>query len=140
MLKRLKYVSEHARPLAEEDIDAIVATAAKRNAAHGITGFLMSSGGLFLQVIEGPVEAVDALWEEIQGDPRHRNLLVLTMRRDVAHRLFPDWSMRKVDLDHGSTARMEPLRLLLQTAVGLRTQLDGVVGALEKLVWNEFAD
>lgn len=140
MPKRLEYVSEHARPLAEEDLDAIVATAATRNAERGITGFLMSSGGLFLQVIEGPVEAVNALWEEIQRDPRHRNMLVLTMRRDVPNRLFPDWSMRKIDLDHGAARRMEPLRLLLQTAVGLRTQLDGVIGAPETLVWNEFSD
>jgi hypothetical protein len=59
----------------------------------GITGTLIVRQDLFLQLLEGPAEAVDAAYKRISRDDRHINVRQLT-RRDVSERLFAEWAMR----------------------------------------------
>ena len=54
MLKRLKYVSQFARALSPAQIDALTRRSAENNKKVEVTGVLMTTGGLFFQVIEGP--------------------------------------------------------------------------------------
>jgi hypothetical protein len=53
---------------------------------------LVSGGRRFLQVLEGPDQAVLATYARIQGDPRHRAFVLITCQ-GVAERAFGDWSM-----------------------------------------------
>lgn len=62
------------------------------NAADGVTGVLLYAGGSFVQTLEGPAEAVDAVMAKVRQDPRHRDVDVLR-RGEVAERSFADWSM-----------------------------------------------
>jgi hypothetical protein len=48
---------------------------------------------LYLQLLEGPQEKVDASYQRIQRDRRHLEVKLLS-RRNVTERLFPGWAMR----------------------------------------------
>jgi hypothetical protein len=63
-----------------------------RNAACGVTGLLVYAGGNFMQVLEGPEAAVEQTFARIQGDSRHKGLIVL-LRCKVSDRYFAQWSM-----------------------------------------------
>ena len=70
----------------------ILRASQKNNARDGITGMLLYADGNFLQVLEGPPEAVERTFARIERDPRHTQVIVMsdepTQRRD-----FADWSM-----------------------------------------------
>ncbi len=77
----------------EGTIAAILLVSRRRNERDGITGSLICRADLYLQLLEGPQEAVEATYRRIERDPRHTDVRLLS-RRDDAERLFPDWAMR----------------------------------------------
>lgn len=81
---------------AERQVRAIVDASRRANEAAGLTGAMMLSSGVFLQVLEGPSDAVEATFERICGDLRHKRvrLLELAVADD---RAFADWSMARVE-------------------------------------------
>jgi hypothetical protein len=64
-----------------------------------ITGLLMHADGVFLQLIEGPREAVLHLWTRILRDKRHCCIVQLYHRREVESRVCESWDMRIVQRD-----------------------------------------
>ena len=116
-MRRIHYISEFADSLSPEDVEEITRVSAANNARDGITGMLMASGQLFFQLIEGPDEAVDALYNRILGDRRHKNVMVLGDERGDLQRQCPDWAMRKVDLSLDAAVRSEPLKVILEVSV-----------------------
>ncbi len=135
MLKRVHYVSRWARDLSSDELDALVADAAARNRELGLTGILLTSGRLFMQVLEGPVEAVDHVLGRIVADPRHTDVLVLGEEMDGA-RVFPDWAMERVALEDADE-RLEPLRALLEAISAQRAIIGRLAGVLERAAWRE---
>ena len=59
MLKRITYVSRFAKPFSESELEKLGESSARNNEELGVTGVLMTSGGIFFQILEGPEEAVD---------------------------------------------------------------------------------
>jgi hypothetical protein len=74
------------------DLRELLAAARAHNARTAITGALISGPDYFAQVLEGPPEVVHPLFERIQQDTRHHDVLALP-ERAVTERTFPDWSM-----------------------------------------------
>lgn len=74
------------------EIRAILARSRTNNSRDAITGGLIFSDQCFAQVLEGPPALVEAAFERIQCDPRHRDVTVLSAG-PIATRDFPDWSM-----------------------------------------------
>lgn len=70
----------------------ILVGARRNNARDGITGALICRHDLYLQLIEGPRNAIDGLYARIVGDDRHQDVTIL-VRDDDATRMFPDWEM-----------------------------------------------
>jgi hypothetical protein len=93
-LLRVVYVSRSLlpEPAAEAELERILARAREGNAALGITGALLFSEDCFAQALEGPPEAVEAVFEAIQRDPRHAEVAVLEAM-PVSAREFGAWSM-----------------------------------------------
>lgn len=139
MLKRIKYVSRFAYPMGAADVQAIGEASARHNQEHGVTGVLMTAGGLFFQILEGPAEAVDVVYARIVADPRHKDVLLLGEEAGAGERLFPDWAMKVLPLDEPRATRLEPVRAILEACVQQRAILDRLVGALERAAWNELA-
>ncbi|WP_174296704.1 BLUF domain-containing protein [Sphingomonas bacterium] len=76
----------------DPDTAAILRASRRNNGRAGITGLLYCDGRRFLQALEGEHPAVEAAFERIRRDPRHRAVVVLS-RRDVAEREFGPWAM-----------------------------------------------
>lgn len=78
------------------DVDAEILRileASRRNNVHDkVTGALLFSAGSFAQVLEGPLAEVEKVFERIQRDPRHADVVVLSVLRSHK-RDFADWSM-----------------------------------------------
>ena len=93
-LFRLVYASRNLLPdaAAQAEVSAILATARANNAALGITGALLFCDDAFVQALEGPMPAVEALFERIQCDPRHDHVVVLDAA-PAESRHFAAWSM-----------------------------------------------
>ncbi len=100
---QLVYVSTAAWQLSLQDLNAILDASRRNNRRLGVTGLLLHLDNGFLQVLEGPKEAVLGVFATIERDGRHTHPRVL-VRRETAERLFGDWSMgfdrpSKRDLD-----------------------------------------
>ena len=70
----------------------ILLSARRNNPRDGITGALICRHDLYLQLIEGPEESIDALLARIMKDDRHNDVRVL-LSTEVDQRLFPEWAM-----------------------------------------------
>lgn len=137
MLKRVSYVSRFARPLTRDEVTQLAADAEKRNRELGVTGMLLSSGGIFYQILEGPSDKVEELVRKIAADARHKDVLILTTQEDVEDRQFPSWAMKKVDLDEDAMARLEPIKALLEAIVVQREAMQRLMRVLSRSVWQE---
>lgn len=106
MLVRLMYASRAADSVGNDELTSIVKNAQTHNHEIGVTGVLCFSGGVFLQALEGGRSAVNALYNRIAQDTRHRDVVLLNYD-EIAERRFAGWSMGSVSL-----ARMNPAVLL----------------------------
>ncbi len=122
-LKTLTYVSRASLDITERDLLAILEVAQRRNALEGITGLLIFNGVRFLQIVEGPEEAIDLLVAGLRRDPRHTAFEVQD-ERFVTARSFPDWSMQLVQV---STAFQEAQREVVGV---LPDEIDPAIRAL----------
>lgn len=70
----------------------ILLDARRGNTLNDVTGALIVRDDLYLQLLEGPPEMVEAAYERINRDDRHTNMRRIVHRR-VKERMFPTWSM-----------------------------------------------
>jgi len=95
-IQRLLYQSESLITGTETDVRdrvaAIVAGAQRRNERDGLTGALLFVDGLFVQVLEGEAGRLEATFERICRDLRHRRI-VLHEFSEAPERVFAGWAM-----------------------------------------------
>lgn len=91
MVTQLIYMSE---PFGYDSaiLSAILSTSRRNNSRRGITGALICRHDIYLQLIEGDADAIDALFARISDDDRHLAVMLLN-RAAVPDRMFPDWAM-----------------------------------------------
>jgi len=95
----LTRVIYRSRSLMEEGGEKEILDACKKkNPLIDVTGVLVSHGGWFLQVLEGPSSNIKKLVKVIEADPRHADFLVISTTT-VNKRDFKDWSMASVTVD-----------------------------------------
>jgi Sensors of blue-light using FAD len=134
MLVRLLYVSR-LNNLSDVALNALTDTvlleARPRNAAKGITGVLIYSNTMILQLLEGGREQVSALYNRISQDKRHSDVMILSFE-DIEQRRFSDWSMGKVNLSkvnsslllkYSTTATIDPYATSGKTSLALLEEL-----------------
>lgn len=114
-MHQLIYQSEARAGLSHEDVFRIVEQSARNNPSADITGFLLFREGRFLQLIEGPLMALEMLLAQLAQDERHRAVEVLS-RVPIARRSFPRWRMRRVGVNGDPLGELEE---------ALRSQGDG---------------
>ena len=135
-MKRVRYISRFANNLGPEDIDEIVQTSQKNNPKRRITGMLVASGDLFYQLLEGPREEIDSLYDRISNDPRHEQILLLESETGTFDRICPDWAMQKVDLSLKSTAETAPISALLEMICVQRQMAEKALKTLDGYTWE----
>ncbi|HBT2248257.1 TPA: BLUF domain-containing protein, partial [Klebsiella pneumoniae] len=77
MLTTIIYRSHICDNVSFKSIEAMVARANERNGQADVTGILLFNGTHFFQLIEGPEEKVQDIYQHICQDPRHYNLVEL---------------------------------------------------------------
>jgi hypothetical protein len=132
MLTRLIYASEPTEALTPDTMQHIVDRARVNNKARHLSGMLAFDSHHFLQVLEGPRDALSALYGRIVGDPRHRCIELLEVA-PVHERRFARWSMgfAAADAVHGEiffrfggNARFDPKLMSAASALGLLEAMD----------------
>ena len=114
-LLQLTYAS-HPFGFNEPTLAGILLDARRCNTRDGITGALICRDDLFLQMLEGPEDKVDAAYRRILKDDRHLEVRPMLRRVIVdTARLFPNWAMRddpadtwvwsRADIDNGALDR-----------------------------------
>jgi adenylate cyclase len=99
------------------EVERIGRVSAANNKKKGITGVLIFVQGLFFQLLEGDEKIVDELFAYIKEDERHEEVMCLKTENNVTVRLFPEWSMKMINLDRNDSEIMMPIRILLQNVM-----------------------
>jgi hypothetical protein len=94
----MAYVSTASKLFDSAELRELLKEANENNARAGITGMLLYKEGQFMQVLEGPGEAVTETFSRISRDARHHGIMVL-LKGAVQERHFPGWSMAFRDLN-----------------------------------------
>ncbi len=140
MVKRITYVSRFAKPFSESELEKLGEDSSERNRMLGVTGVLMTSGGIFFQILEGPEEAVDKIYSAISADPRHTDLVVLELEHDVQQRNYPNWSMKTINLDAASHVRLLPLKVMMETVFEQQLLIDKMLWAIDRTLKHELRE
>ena len=100
------YRSQATYRPSEAQLLELLALARLHNSRQMITGLLLYSEGLFVQLFEGPEAAVKELYARVQRDTRHTHVETVSEGL-LARRHFAEWSM-----DFGLTEGPEITRVL----------------------------
>jgi len=95
-LATMCYASTATERCSAIEIGLIVEAAKKNNIRANITGVLFFGNNYFLQILEGPRNNLNILYNKIIRDERHTNMQVLELR-EIGSRYFHEWSMKFVD-------------------------------------------
>jgi hypothetical protein len=91
-MKNIVYVSAAVKLLDDDQLFDILSSSRKNNAERDVTGVLLYSEGVFMQVLEGVGDDVDFIFSKIEQDLRHKNMITL-IDEPISHKSFSDWSM-----------------------------------------------
>ncbi len=131
MLVRLLYVSRFNADSAPSVVDAIIKQSRQHNPAHGITGVLCHTGTMFIQILEGGRDAINKLYNRINCDDRHYDVMLLDYA-EISERRFAEWTMGRVNLDkvnasmllkYSEHAKLDPYRLPGKVSLALLDEL-----------------
>lgn len=86
------YMSRAVGEWSEPELMSLQEECQTRNKRINVTGRLLFLNGHFIQVIEGPVEILDGLFESISHDPRHTDLHLI-LNTPTPARSFVEWTM-----------------------------------------------
>lgn len=106
---------------------AILRQARANNGLNGVSGLLWTDGRRYLQVLEGPPEAVSVIFDVIAADARHEEVRVLADTMEPT-RLFADWAMASLlpgETDIELQARLG--RILRSAPADIRAEFEQAV-------------
>jgi hypothetical protein len=86
------YSSAAVPAFAEDGIPELLERIRASNAFCGITGMLLYIERCFFQVLEGEPQTVDAVFQTILADARHKHV-TLIIREPIRARSFGEWTM-----------------------------------------------
>jgi hypothetical protein len=80
--------------MSPEALAQLLRQARAYNQAHRLTGLLLYAADTkeFVQVLEGPRDEVELIYQKIARDERHKHAFVLH-EAPASGRMFPDWRM-----------------------------------------------
>ena len=87
------YCSASSNPnLGPAELNPLLAKARAANSQLGVTGILLFHKGSFFQVLEGPQDVVEGLYQKISSDKRHARITKI-LQEAIPQRNFRDWTM-----------------------------------------------
>lgn len=104
----LVYRSVAKTNISANDIMEILETSRDFNSKNEVSGCLLFHNDEFIQILEGEKKVVLQLFEKIQKDSRHSNILLLS-KADKEERIFENWSMAYHELNENDSINIEQL-------------------------------
>ena len=114
-LYQIMYISSATGDVSYSQCATIAQTAAQKNRSEDVTGLLLYNGKRFLQVLEGPRDNVERVYERIGRDGRHRALVMLR-KQEIDAREFGNWGMAYDDPARPSSNLKSKVAALLEQA------------------------
>lgn len=114
----------------DAQLSQVLDVSRRNNRRDGITGYLVSDGAWFLQILEGEHEKVMGALVRIRFDGRHSDVHVISTR-EIRTRSFPHWSMggsvrtpamQAIFTRHGLD-RLDPVALTAPSVLALAMDL-----------------
>lgn len=115
---RLMYISIATQEMSTTQLTALLEEARTRNQEHQITGMLLYKNRRFIQLLEGPRDAVEKIYRDIREDDRNAGNIVIE-KSEIENRLFSDWKMGFENLDHYDMSEIEGYTDFLNQSVPL---------------------
>ncbi|WP_423819546.1 BLUF domain-containing protein [Salinimicrobium sp. TIG7-5_MAKvit] len=94
----ISYVSTVASGISKNEIENLLKLTSSNNNQVKITGILLYSNGNFFQVLEGEKTMVTDLFEKIQQDKRHYNLIPI-FKKEIEGQKFDTYENLFLSLD-----------------------------------------
>ncbi|CAL4859053.1 MULTISPECIES: BLUF domain-containing protein [Microbacterium] len=96
------YSSTATEPMDDDALRELLEQCRASNAERDVTGMLLYRNGRFIQILEGPEQAVRETMGKIERDPRHDRLRVL-IDEFIDERHFAEWTMgyEAITTSHG---------------------------------------
>jgi Sensors of blue-light using FAD len=101
-----------------DDLQELLDHSRRKNAANGITGALIYSEGMFLQIIEGDKVVLQDLMTKIRRDVRHESVFVLR-ESEIPKAMFSSWKMAYVSATKKQVAKWVGVSTLNESAESL---------------------
>jgi Sensors of blue-light using FAD len=101
-----------------DDLQELLDHSRRNNAANGITGALIYSEGMFLQIIEGDKALLQDLMTKIRRDVRHESVFILR-ESEVPKAMFSGWKMAYVSATSKQVANWIGVSTLNESAESL---------------------
>jgi hypothetical protein len=114
-LYQIMYISTATQAVSTAECRKIAQAAAANNGREQVTGLLLFNSKRFLQVLEGPRDAVERIFTRIHADDRHRAVVKLR-EGEIARREFGHWAMAFDDATPASQNLAETVAALLDSA------------------------
>lgn len=114
-LYQIMYISSVTVSMTAEQCGEIARFSASRNTADDVTGLLLFNSRRFLQVLEGPRDAVQRTFDRISRDGRH-SAIVKLREASIEAREFGKWGMAYDDPNRPGEHLKDKVALLLEQA------------------------
>ena len=121
---QLGYASAATEPFSQQELEELLTKARINNSTLNVTGMLLYHEGSFIQILEGPQQAVQTLYAKIAEDPRHANAMLL-FKSHTSERSFDQWTMGFHQLDRSADRRPPGLNRFLENGASGITGEDG---------------
>jgi len=98
-MSSLVYVSRAADGYYKDrdSLAKLTSISSAKNQVEQLTGLLLFSNGFFIQLIEGPHDALTQTFGRIQRDNSHKDIEMLSFAAGDK-RVFPNWSMNIIEI------------------------------------------
>ncbi|WP_378187000.1 BLUF domain-containing protein [Aquimarina sp. W85] len=88
----LSYYSKVSDKFTKSDFTSLLKTSITNNEKLGVSGCLVYHKNYFFQLLEGTRTAIDKIYQKIENDPRHTNVILL-YQGFKSGRTFEKWSL-----------------------------------------------
>lgn len=148
-MDRITYISTYNKDLSPEEIQEIGRISMENNERDNLTGVLLCLKGVFYQIIEGDGTNLYECFSRIRNDPRHSDIFILNIEKNLTERSYPQWKMKTVVLDENNDPLMPPIRKLLDSLAKTHTTLkkyappeilEGIQDGIDPLTWGLESD
>lgn len=134
---QLIYISKAVDMVSQQQLDQLASDAHLNNGMCDLSGVLLYGQGHFLQVLEGPLHAVNSLFARIQQDSRHCEINLLSFV-PIRKRHFVDWEMEVLSLEKMRDLDPRPLKRVMQVFESRSITQMGDFGKIALALVEEF--